>query len=131
MTRNQITFVLLWTFSLAVLVIGSLVSPIVLILVVVAAGFIVSIFQRSVVPTGSQPRTPMQVLEQSSFWKGIAAVYTLCLLGVVVYHLAVDRIDVFDNLPFGLLILMIFGPALGPIAICQAEIYLLLGRRDS
>ena len=131
MTRKQITFLLVWLLVLAVLVLSIFVSPLVLIVAVVVAGLVVSMFQKSIVPVNSTPKTPMEVLEQSLIWKGIAAVYVVALTGTVVYHLTVDRIGLFEDAPFALLILLMFGPALGPIVVCQLEIYRLLGKDRS
>lgn len=131
MTGNQATFISLWIFILAGLVVASLVSPAAAIIVVIVAGLIVSVFQSKTVPTVSKPRTPLQVLEQSPFWKGVAVVYTIAAVVTVIYHLAVNRVGIFEDISLGLLVLLLFGPALGPIIVCQIEIYRLLGQENS
>lgn len=128
MTRKQSQFIFAWILMLAVLVIGSFMSAGMLIATVVAVGLIVSTFQKNIVPSDATPRTPLQVLEEDPFWKGTAIIYTVCLVGVVIYHLAVNRIAFFDNVPFGFVVLLLLGPGLGPIMVCQIEIYRLLGR---
>ena len=97
-------------------------------IMVVAAGIFVSLFQKSITPKDPTLRTPMQVLEQSSFWKGVAIVYTTCVVGIVIYHLMIARITFFEELPFVLFFLLLLGPALGPIFVCQVQIYRLHGR---
>lgn len=128
MKRKQMTFLLVWIFMLAILLLTSYVSPGVQIIMVVAAGIVVSFFQPNITPKDPALRTPMQVLEQSSFWKGVAIVYTFCVVGIVIYHLMISRLTFFENLPYALFLPLLLGPALGPIFVCQVQIYRLLGR---
>lgn len=128
MTSRQITFLGILAFMAFVLVVGpAVVSSGTFVVVFVIASAVVWPFAKYVTPKNPNPPSPLQILEQSKIWRGVAIVYTLAVVIVVVWHLLVGRLAFFDDPPFALVLVLIFGPAVGPIVTNLVITYRMLG----
>ena len=123
MNQEQLLFLLIWLLMLAVLFAGFFISPGSFIVNVVIVGAFISMFKGRITPASRSHRTPLQVLEENRFWRGVAVIYTIGVVGVAIYHLAFLRLAFVDSLELPIVILLILGPALGPIIVCQKEIF--------
>lgn len=129
MTSRQIAFLGVTAFMGSVLIIGPIVvSSGTFIVVLVIASAMVWPFAAYVTPKSSSPPSPLQILEQSRFWRGVAIVYTAVVVVAVTWHLLVNRLAFFDHVPFALLLALLLGPAVGPIATNMIITYKLLGK---
>ena len=123
------TFLGILVFIGCVLVVGPMVvSSGTFIFVFVIASAIVWPFAEYVTPKNPSPPSPLQILEQSRFWRGVAIVYTLVVVVIVAWHLLVKRLAFFDDVPFALMFVLLLGPAVGPMATNMAITYKLLGK---
>lgn len=128
MTSRQITFLGLLAFMGSVLVVGpTVVSSGTFIVVFVIASAIVWPFAEYVTPKNPSPPSPLQILEQSKLWRGVAIAYTLVLVVVVIWHLFVGQLAFFDDPPFALVLVLLFGPAVGPMVTNIVITYKMLG----
>ncbi len=128
MTRGQFFFVASLVVLFAAIVIGSLFLPFYgFALLMVAIFILADQMRKEITPDGSTPPSPMQILEHSFFWRAVAVGYTFILIAVVVWHLGVARLSFFEHINLPILLLLILGPAAGPIAINIATTYRMLG----
>ena len=128
MTNKQKLFLGVLFFMGAVVVLGSTwLSSGAFLVLFVAAAAVVALFKDRITPTNPSPPSPLQILERSRLWKGVAIAYTTIIIVVVVWHLFVSRLAFFDDvsLPVGLLLLL--GPAIGPIMKNIMITYRMLG----
>lgn len=131
MTSRQITFVGILAFMACVLIVGpTVVSSGAFIVVFVIASAIVWPFAEYVTPKNPNAPSPLQILEQSRLWRAVAIVYTVVIVVAVIWHLLVNRLAFFDDVPFALMVVLLLGPALGPIATNMVITYKLLGNDD-
>jgi len=94
------TFLGILVFMGCVIVIGpSVVSSDTFIVVFVVASAIVWPFAEYVTPKNPSLPSPLQILEQSRFWRDVAITYTLVIVVVVVWHLFIDRLAFSDDVP--------------------------------
>ncbi len=129
MTRGQFFFVAALVVLLAAIVIGSLFLPFYgFALLMVAIFVLVDLMRKEITPDGSNPPSPRQILERSFFWRAVAVAYMFILMAVVAWHLGVARLSFFDYINLPIFLLLILGPAAGPIAINIATTYRMLGR---
>ena len=129
MTSRQMTFVGILVFMACVLIVGpTVVSSGAFIVVFVIASAIVWPFAEYVTPKNPNPPSPLQILEQSRLWRGVAIVYTVVIVVVVFWHLLINRLTFFDDVPFALMLVLLLGPAVGPIATNIVITYKLLGK---
>ena len=131
MTTRQKIFIGVLVFMGCVLVVGpSLVSGDSFIIVFVVASAIVWPFAKQITPKSPSPPSPLQILEKSSFWRGVAIAYSVVIVVVVVWHLFIDQLALFDDPSIALLLVLILGPAVGPIVANLVITYKMLGRDD-
>lgn len=111
----------------AVVVLGSAYLPTAAFLAVfTAAAALVSLIRTRVVPTSPVP-SPLQILERSRVWRFVAIGYAAVVVAVVVWHLFVERLAVFDDVPLPVLMLLALGPGLGPMVQHAVITYRMLG----
>ena len=123
------TFLGILVFMGCVLVVGPIVvSSGACIVVFVIASAIIWPFAQYVTPKNPSPPSPLQILEQSRLWRGVAIVYTVVVVVIVVWHLLVNRLAFFDDVPFALMFVLLLGPAAGPMATNMVITYKLLGK---
>lgn len=123
------TFLGILVFMGCVLVVGPIVvSSGAFIVVFVIASAIIWPFAQYVTPKNPSPPSPLQILEQSRLWRGVAIVYTVVVVVIVVWHLLVNRLAFFDDVPFALMFVLLLGPAAGPMATNMVITYKLLGK---
>lgn len=127
MTHKQQIFLGAWVLVGLVLVLGSALSAKALLVLFVVVAVIVSLFNEKLTPSNSSAPTPKQVIERSRLWRAVAVIYTSGLVAVVIYHLFINRLAFFDEIPFFLMLVMLLGPIIGPIVVCQIETFRLLG----
>lgn len=128
MTSRQITFVGILAFMGFVLVVGpTVVSSGTFIVVFVIASAVVWPFAAYVTPKNPSPPSPLQILKRSKMWRGVAIAYTFVLVVVVAWHLFVGRLAFFDDPPFALVLVLLFGPTVGPMVTNIVITYKMLG----
>ena len=129
MTSRQMTFVGILAFIGCVLIVGpTVVSSGAFIVVLVIASAVVWPFADYVTPKNPNPPSPLKILQQSRIWRGVAIVYTVVIVVVVIWHLLIHRLAFFDDVPFALMLVLLLGPAVGPIATNIVITYQLLGK---
>lgn len=129
MTRGQFLFTASLVVLTTAIIIGSLFLPFYgFALLMVAIFVLIEMMRREITPKDGSPLSPLEILEQSVLWRAVAVGYTVILIAVVVWHLAVARLSFFDHINLPILLLLILGPAAGPIAINIRETYRMLGR---
>ena len=122
------TFLGILVFMGCVLVVGPMmVSSGAFIVVFVVASAIVWPFAEYVTPNNPSPPSPLQILEQSRLWRGVAIAYTVVIVVIVIWHLFVKRLAFFDDVPLALMFVLLLGPAVGPIATNVVITYKLRG----
>ncbi len=111
-----------------VIVLGSLYLPMSGFTAVLLVAFgLVEVFRREITPKGVTPQSPLKILEESALWQGVGVAYTLVILAVVIYHLAVERLSFFEKINMPIFLALILGAAAGPIAVHVGRTYRMLG----
>jgi hypothetical protein len=128
MTYRQALFLGVWVFMGAVIIFGSsALSQNEFLALFIGASIVVSLVKDQITPRHADPPTPMQILERSRFWMGVAITYTAIIVVVVVKHLFFGQLAFFDDVSFPLLLVMLLGPGVGPIVVNQVITFRLLG----
>jgi hypothetical protein len=126
--NKQTLLVGAWILVLSVVTVGPLLlSSGEFLILLVAAALVVSLFKNQITPKTGSPPSPLQIFERSPFWRGLALVYGAVVVIVIVWHLFVAHIAFFDNVSLPLLLVLILGPAIGPITINLVITYKMLG----
>ena len=132
MTRGQAAYVGALVAVVTAVVIGSLFLPMPAFFAVLVTVFVlVELFRKEITPKGESPRSPLQILEQSFFWRAVAVAYTLVIVLVVAWHLGVERLSFFDSINLPVFLLLILGSVAGPIAVHVGHTYRMLGGNAS
>ena len=128
MTRGQISYVTAVVVVITALVLGSLILPMPGFFAVIVVVFtIIGAFRREITPKGDPPQSPLKILEESGLWQIVGVIYTALIIGVVGYHLGVERLSVFDRINLPIFLVLILGAAAGPIAVHIGRTYRMLG----
>ena len=131
MTVGQFIYVAGLVILVLVVVVGSLIFPMSVFtaLLLIVFGF-AEWFRKAITPKGEKPQSPLTILEENPVWQGVGVAYTLVIILVVCYHLAVERLSFFEKINLPIFLVLILGAAAGPIAIHIARTYRLLGGKD-
>ena len=128
MTGGQLIYIAGLITLVIVAVIGSLMLPMSAFTLLLLAIFaFVGWFRKEITPEGEEPQTPLTILRDSPVWQMVGVAYTLLLVGVVGYHLGVERIGLFEKINMPVFLVLIFGGLAGPIAVHIRRTYRLMG----
>ena len=131
MSGGQMLYVTALVVIAVTVFVGSLILPMSVFtaLMFVIFGF-AEWFRKEITPEGEELQSPLTILRDSELWQGIGVAYLCVIVLVVLYHLGVERLSVFEKINMPVFLALILGAAAGPIAVHVTRTYRLLGGTD-